>query len=336
MSKRIAKWDNLKWLLIFCVVAGHFLQRLDEVRMARRIFFFIYLFHMPAFMFISGLMSKRTIDQRRYGKILGFLMAFLLTKIVLFLVKGVFSHKFSFKLLEMNDISWYVFVLFVYYIVTFVIGKLPAMLAIGVSILLACLAGYNTHIGTFLSLSRMICFYPFFLAGYHLDSDQIRYHTFGKPIRILSGLYVLVAAGFSIFRIDHVWWLIRILRAKYPYAQLEQYQRAGGLLRFGWYIGSALFIIAMITFSTESETPLTKLGSRTLTVYILHFIPLYLFYYGMGARDWLAGTPGCAFIAVGAALISTQLLCWKPLTALINRWISIPERILSSRSKSEG
>ena len=328
MKPRIAKWDNLKLFLIFCVVAGHFLARIDDNRIAQRMFFFIYLFHMPAFMFISGLMSTRSINERRYAKILDFLTAFLLTKGVLFLVKGIFSHDYTaLRLWEMNDISWYMFALLVYYFVTMILGKLPAMLMIGTSIALACIAGYNPHIGTFLSLSRLLCFYPFFLAGYHLDSDFIRYHTIGKPIKILSVLYAAAAAGFTIFRLDHVWWLTRLLRAKYPYASLAQYQSAGGLLRLGWYAGSALFIVSMICFVSEVETPLTRLGSRTMTVYVLHYIPLYLFYYLLGAKDWLPGMPGCAWIALLGALVTTLILCWKPITTLVNLWITLPEKI---------
>ena len=331
MKPRIAKWDNLKLFLIFCVVAGHFLARIDDNRLAQRMFFFIYLFHMPAFMFISGLMSTRTIDQKRCAKIFDFLAAFLLTKFVLFLVKVFFTHDYSaLRLWEMNDISWYMFALFVYYFATMVIRKLPAMPMIGAAVVLACLAGYNSHIGTFLSLSRLICFYPFFLAGYHMDSDFIRHHTIGQPIKILSLLYVLAAAGFTIFRIDRIWWMTRLLRVKYAYAQYAQYQRAGAVLRLGWYAGSALFIIALICFSSEAETPLTKLGSRTLTVYVLHYIPLYLFYYGMGANSWLPGLHGCAWIALLAALITTLVLCWKPFTTLVNLWITLPERIVKA------
>ncbi|MBQ9062710.1 MAG: acyltransferase family protein [Eubacterium sp.] len=332
MKPRIAKWDNLKLFLIFCVVAGHFLARIDDNRIAQRLFFFIYLFHMPAFMFISGLMSTRSINERRYAKILNFFTAFLLTKCVLFLVKGIFAHDYTaLRLWEMNDISWYMFALLVYYFVTIILGKIPAMLMIGISIALACIAGYNTHIGTFLSLSRLLCFYPFFLAGYHLDSDFIRYHTIGRPIKILSVLYVAAAAGFTIFRLDHVWWLTRILRAKYPYGSLAQYQSAGGLLRLGWYAGSALFIVSMICFFSEVETPLTRLGSRTMTVYVLHYIPLYLFYYLLGAKDWLPGVSGCAWIALLAALVTTLILCWKPVTTLVNLWITLPEKITAKK-----
>ena len=49
------KYDNLKALLIFLVVFGHLLEPLAKTNaMARLIYIFIYIFHMPAFIYIMG------------------------------------------------------------------------------------------------------------------------------------------------------------------------------------------------------------------------------------------------------------------------------------------
>ena len=59
MKKRIALWDNLKFLLIIFVVIGHYTQqfRADNETL-QRIYVFIYSFHMPAFIFVSGYFAK--------------------------------------------------------------------------------------------------------------------------------------------------------------------------------------------------------------------------------------------------------------------------------------
>ena len=55
MSNRIALWDNLKFILITLVVGGHFADTLiDYSKIYSSIFLFIYAFHMPLFIFISG------------------------------------------------------------------------------------------------------------------------------------------------------------------------------------------------------------------------------------------------------------------------------------------
>ena len=63
MGKRIALWDNLKLFLIFLVVLGHLsFDYFDSSQMFRTISMVIYTFHMPAFVFISGLFCKRSVN----------------------------------------------------------------------------------------------------------------------------------------------------------------------------------------------------------------------------------------------------------------------------------
>ena len=69
-TKRIAKWDNLKLFLIFTVVEGHIADTFYEYcNDMKSVFLFIYLFHMPAFIFLSGLFSKKTVDGNNYKKV---------------------------------------------------------------------------------------------------------------------------------------------------------------------------------------------------------------------------------------------------------------------------
>ena len=55
------KFDNIKFFLIWLVVLGHFLNAyVPDSQIIKTITFFIYTFHMPAFIFLSGLFSNRT------------------------------------------------------------------------------------------------------------------------------------------------------------------------------------------------------------------------------------------------------------------------------------
>ena len=76
-KKRIEKWDNLKALLIFTIVIGHLADYYTKNSMdMRRVYFFLYIFHMPAFLFISGLFSKKNINQKRYANIFSYLILY--------------------------------------------------------------------------------------------------------------------------------------------------------------------------------------------------------------------------------------------------------------------
>ena len=61
--KRDCYFDNLKGVLIFIVVLGHFLSKMNNLdnSIVRTLYSYIYLFHMPLFFMLSGyLMYKET------------------------------------------------------------------------------------------------------------------------------------------------------------------------------------------------------------------------------------------------------------------------------------
>ena len=56
---RIALFDNIKGLLIILVVAGHMMQPIhNDNPTLSTTFDIIYLFHMPLFVFMSGLLPR--------------------------------------------------------------------------------------------------------------------------------------------------------------------------------------------------------------------------------------------------------------------------------------
>lgn len=67
-------WDNMKGLLISLVVMGHFIQVYfekcvwgDNYYFLQTVLCFIYYFHMPLFIFVSGYFSKN-VEKRRNCK----------------------------------------------------------------------------------------------------------------------------------------------------------------------------------------------------------------------------------------------------------------------------
>lgn len=58
-NKRSLFWDNFKGILIVFVVLGHLLENFFEVPKLKDIYLFIYLFHMPLFVFVSGFFSQK-------------------------------------------------------------------------------------------------------------------------------------------------------------------------------------------------------------------------------------------------------------------------------------
>ena len=72
-------FDNIKAVLIFFVVLGHFLLPIHEEGILVLIKRLIYVFHMPLFVFVSGYFSKRIYKDGRFNfkKILYLIKAYI-------------------------------------------------------------------------------------------------------------------------------------------------------------------------------------------------------------------------------------------------------------------
>ena len=66
MKKRVALWDNIKFAMIILMVIGHFVDVFaEQSHTFRSIYLFIYSFHMPMMIFVSGLFySKKNTSQK--------------------------------------------------------------------------------------------------------------------------------------------------------------------------------------------------------------------------------------------------------------------------------
>ena len=89
--------DNIKGVLIFLVVLGHMLGYLQETHsaFATGVRTFIYFFHMPGFIFMSGYLAKGFLTKEyKAEKLLSFAWLYLLFKDVIELVHFIFERPY--------------------------------------------------------------------------------------------------------------------------------------------------------------------------------------------------------------------------------------------------
>ena len=87
--------DNIKGVLIFLVVLGHMLGYLQETHsaFATGVRTFIYFFHMPGFIFMSGYLAKGFLTKEyKAEKLLSFAWLYLLFKDAIELVHFIFER----------------------------------------------------------------------------------------------------------------------------------------------------------------------------------------------------------------------------------------------------
>ncbi|MBO4382591.1 MAG: acyltransferase family protein [Clostridia bacterium] len=274
-ARRDPRWDNAKFLLILLVVFGHAVEQAGDLYdIDRSLFLFIYSFHMPAFLFISGLFSKRTVQAERYPwkKLVPF--------VFLCLVLGAFrdwsiwlrnpDHGFSFY--DQNKISWFMLALFACYSIAWLLRRVPPKYVLPASLAVGLAIGYVPFISEGFALSRIIVFFPFFYAGYMLDRKTFASFLDRTPVRLAGGTLFLTWFVLCFVLLDKVYLLRRLFTGQNNYDEIPKALGGGEVLyRLLAYAISALIILAFFTLvPRRPHRYFTRLGARTLSVYFWH------------------------------------------------------------------
>lgn len=165
--------DNIKILLIFLVVFNHIIafQLVKEDEVVRFIWYGITIFHMPAFIFVSGYLSKKPQDVLKNVKNL--LIPYILGYTLTWASQIWLGNRMDFELLRPSGtVMWYVLALFAYRLTIEAFGRIRFIVPL--SIVFALWAGTRAEFSTFLSASRIVVFFPFFAAGYLWKSEYTR------------------------------------------------------------------------------------------------------------------------------------------------------------------
>lgn len=313
---RIAKWDNMKFILIYSVVLGHFARAMKtDSSLLNGLHVFIYTFHMPAFFFISGLFAKRTIREKRYDKALAFLMLYLFMKTFKYICNiYIYGKLGTYHILIENGVPWFALVLFFYYMITMLIGKWNVKYAMTAFCILGVMIGYDTNMGNTLAAMRMITFYPFFLLGYFLSVEKVQEFTGKRYVRALS---VLILGGFGVFCIkylEQVYPWLEFLKCKAPYESLKMLPY-GGIYRAVYYVVAFVLIFALTAVVPSRKLFFSTWGKRSVQVFALHEIVMNLLLKKVHLKQFLVKLYPAHYglLVPIVALIVTIVLSWKGL-----------------------
>lgn len=305
-SKRIYFWDNLRFVLIALVVIGHFIEQYDQSTHFKSLFMFIYAFHMPVFIFISGLFHK---NEQITSKIFTYITLGYLYKIIVFVTRAVLGQKPHFYLLKEDGIPWYMFVLAAFILITYILRDINPKMILIASVVLACFTGYDSSIGDVFVLSRIIVFYPFYALGVLINRDALLKVSRLSVCRI-SSAFILSVYGFLCFA---------FLRYVYPFRPLftgrnpfnETLYQGGCVFRLVYYIFAIIIGFAVICIIPERKLSfISTFGKRSLQVYFWHRPIIYVLEY-FHFSDFLCPTTIGKLIYLLCAVILTLILSLK-------------------------
>jgi len=324
--ERNAYFDNAKLLLIFLVVFGHFIEPLTHASNSiNTLYTWIYTFHMPAFIFLAGFFAKGSGNLQYIGRF----AKRLLIPYVIFqtIYTGYYffigkNHWLTDHIFYPHWSLWFLVSLFCWHILLIVYKRMPAVVGILLSVTIGILIGYFDNIGHTFSLSRTFVFFPFFLTGYWLKTEhlQLLKRNIFKSISVI----VLITFAVAIYYLPDInsGWLLA--SKSYYTLGLETF---GGLARFSVYITSSLMALSVLVWIPERRFSFTKLGERTLYVYLLHgFIVQFFRQNEIFKETNFYGVIGFAILSV----LVVFLLSSRPIVSIWQPFIEISTTKLRS------
>jgi fucose 4-O-acetylase-like acetyltransferase len=164
----------------------------------------------------------------------------------------------------------YLLALGIWYLLIPLIERIKTVYLITGTVLIGLAAGYVSSIGSVLSLSRVIVFFPFFVIGFCMSGRRIE--TFlDKKLRLQALFFFLaVFAGMIIFRMQLRPFLNILYGASDYHASLGSYARYGFIIRGIWYLLAAAVSGAFMLLVPRCRMFYSVLGERTLQVYLTH------------------------------------------------------------------
>lgn len=262
---RDLRLDAAKGILIILVVLGHLLEATAgwNARSTRLPLTAIYMFHMPAFVFLAGVTAKPTQLPKRIGT---FLVMLALFQSLYFIEVHLIGLNKTFSLLIPFWILWFLLAMCWWQLIMPLIRKFPRT-SIAVSLLTAIFSGTFESIGYDLTLSRTLVFLPFFVIGATHGQVILRMaYQLPRVAKLVGGIVAGVAWTYLCAQNIRPGWLY----GSFSFERLKVEDEAGILIRIGLMIIAMLVVLTFLSLMPKSSTVLVALGRRSLAIFALH------------------------------------------------------------------
>lgn len=161
-------FNNAKFILIILVVVGHMMSCIKDINhTAFQIDFFVYSFHMPAFILLSGYFSKKcaTSWKKTMQHVVSYSATYVVAQIVFDAIQRFWLHSVTepFHLFSPRVGLWYLLVLIVWTLLLHPLSKVLPKILFPILVSAGLLIGLWEGAGKEFALSRMVVFLPFFM-----------------------------------------------------------------------------------------------------------------------------------------------------------------------------
>ncbi|MBB6629009.1 acyltransferase family protein [Nocardioides sp. KIGAM211] len=308
-TRRRDPWfDNAKMALVTLVVVGHSWTLLPHNAVNDQLYDFLYAWHVPAFVFVTGYLSRSfTYTRARMWQLFcTVVVPYVLFETALSLFRiYVGGEQLADVFADPHWPMWYLSALFFWRLLTPPFKALPHGLVVAVAVSL--LAGM--YAGDTLDMARVLGLLPFFVMG--LKATPERLELLRTPRARRAAVAVLAVIFVLSFWIDS-WASTEWLYYRSQYGDLETSDLHAMLIRAGLLVTGTLGAWAFLALVPRVHGWFTRMGAWTLVVYLFHgFVVKSALYLGYG--DWAAGHAAVSLVLTTVLAVLVALgLAWAP------------------------
>ncbi|MCT2590893.1 acyltransferase family protein [Streptomyces sp. N2-109] len=337
---RDAFFDNAKYLAIVLVACAHAWEPLRaDSRAAMALYMFVYTFHMPAFIVISGYFSRGfDLSPRRLRRLVtGVLVPYLVFEVAYAYFRRWSADEPDYPVNVVNPqfLNWFLIALFIWRLTTplWQAVRWPLPIAVGVGLMSSVTPG----IGGNLDLQRVLQFLPFFVLGLVLRPEHFAWVR-RRKVRLLALPVAAAALGCAYWaatRLKYQWFFHRESGQ-----ELGVDAWVGGSMYLALVGCSLLMSVCFLAWVPGRRMWFTALGAGTLYGYLLHgFLVKGSVEWDWYGPEWVETPAGMVAVTLLAAVVIT-LLCTAPVRAVFRfvmepkmEWLFRPDPVAQARHR---
>jgi len=332
---RDTRIDNATGVLIVLVVWGHLLETLpgDAAHDAN---LWLYTFHMPAFVFVSGYVTRYASRWSPMAIATKLLFPYLVfTVIQRLLVSWWKGTAFHVDLIAVQWTLWYLLALTAWRLAAPVFARMRFSWGVALTALISVVAAGLPWVGKDLSLGRILGFLPFFVAGMLWKERWTGWlvtrwsWAVGLAVLGAGALWAIAAHGDA----RRTWWFF-----SHPPLDLQMTSLEAMTLRATLIVTGAVLGLALLSIVMRSMPVLPSIGAASLVVYLLHGIVLFSWHIHGAPADLTA--PIFVPLGLGASAVFAWLVSRPPVVRAtrplmdITWWSGLVSRRRERRSAS--
>lgn len=318
-STRDPWFDNAKMALVTLVVIGHAWVVLPSTGLTGHLYDFLYAWHVPAFVFVTGYLSQRwTYTRTRMWQ----LVRTVAVPYVLF-EAAIALFRIHVGGEEMENLwrdphwpMWYLSALFFWRLLTPVFKDMRGGLVVAVGVSLVA----GLYAGDTLDVARILGLLPFFVMGLKATPERLELLR-GRAVQVCS-VGVFAAIWLLTSRTDD-WAATEWLYYRSRYAELDVSDGEAFLTRATLLVLGTLGAWAFLALVPRVRGWFTTMGAFTLVVYLFHgFVVKGLEYAGYGGL--FEGRVALGLLVTTLGSIGVSLLLASPPVARVLKHVVDP------------